>query len=771
MLFRSLNALLAISLSIVAVAAAVRGHAETAPSTPAFVGRKTCATCHAAEVEAWSGSHHDLAFQEASEETVLGDFGDATFTHFGVTSRFFRKDGAFLVNTEAPDGALADFEIAYSFGVDPLQQYLVEFPGGRLQVLGIAWDTRPKDQGGQRWFHLYADERIAPGDELFWTGINQNWNFMCAECHSTDLRRNYDLDENRYRTTWSDIDVACEACHGPGSEHVAWAGRARAGEEDPSYGPSQGLTVALGRVADTKWAFPPGAVTAKPETPPRGSAEIEVCAPCHSRRAPLGDGHVPGEPLMDGYRPSLLTERLYHADGQIRDEVYVYGSFLQSTMHAAGVTCGNCHDPHSLKLRAEGNGVCVQCHKGDAFDTAAHHFHAPGAPGSNCVDCHAPETTYMVVDPRRDHSFRVPRPDLSAALGAPNACTGCHDDRTDQWAADTIAGWYGPDRRREPHFGEALALGRSGAPGAESRLVQLADDARQPAIARATAIALLADYLSPQSFEMVRRGLRDGNPLVRLAAVGVLNGVDPRIRLDLAFDLLDDPVRAVRLEAARVLAPVSLEGLPPARRAALERAFAEFQQALGAIADRPESLATLANFKLDRGDDTNAELVYRKAMEIHPAFAPAYANLADLFRARNRDDKAEEVLREGLNNAPGNGDLYHSLGLLRVRQKRYAEAVEALGRAVELNPDNARYGYVHALSLQQTGDLDRALTVLTETHALHPNDRSVLFGLAAMSREAGDRAAAIRYATRLIKIAPRDPQARVFLKRLEAEGR
>jgi tetratricopeptide (TPR) repeat protein len=259
--------------------------------------------------------------------------------------------------------------------------------------------------------------------------------------------------------------------------------------------------------------------------------------------------------------------------------------------------------------------------------------------------------------------------------------------------------------------------------------------------------------------------------MVRLAAVGVLNGVDPRMRLDLAFDLLDDPVRAVRLEAARVLAPVSLDALPPARRAALEHAFAALEQALGVIADRPESLATLANFKLDRGDDTDAEGIYRKAMEIHPAFAPAHANLADLYRARNRDDKAEEVLRQGLNNAPNNGDLYHSLGLLRVRQKRHAEAVEALGRAVELNPDNARYGYVHALSLQQTGDLDRALAVLEETHARHPNDRPVLFGLAAMSREAGDRAAAIRYATRLTEIAPRDPQAREFLKQLEAERR
>ncbi len=717
--------------------------------------------------------------QEMTADTVLGDFDDATFTHFGVTSRFFKKDGKFFVNTEGPDGALADFEIAYAFGVVPLQQYLIAFPDGRLQALGIAWDTRPRDKGGQRWFHLYPNERIAPDDELFWTAINQNWNYMCAECHSTNLVRGYDLGEDRYQTTWSEVDVSCEACHGPGSEHVAWAERAKADPtaepkaeaDDPAYGSSKGLTVTLGSVTDTHWAFAPGAVTAKPETPPAAGAEIEVCAPCHSRRSPLGDGHPPGTPLLDGYRPSLLAERLYYADGQIKDEVYVYGSFLQSKMHAAGVTCSNCHDPHSLELRADGNGVCVQCHKPEAFDTAAHHFHAPGGPGSQCVDCHAPETTYMVVDPRRDHSFRIPRPDLSAALGAPNACTGCHDGKSDQWAADTIAEWHGPDRRLEPHFGEALALGHSGAPGAESHLVKLAGERGQPAIVRATAIAMLANYLGPESFETVRQGLRDEDAMIRLAALGVLNAVDPRIRVDLAFDLLDDPVRAVRLEAARVLAPVPPETLPPARRDRLEQALAEFDQSMGAIADRPESLATLANFRRDRGEDAAAEATYRKTIGIHPAFAPAYANLADLYRSRNQDDKAEEVLLQGLKVAPGNGDLHHALGLLRVRQKRYAEAVETLGRAAELNPDNARYGYVHALSLQQTGDAGRALAVLKETHARHPHDRSVLFALATMSRESGDLAAAIGYAKNLAELAPRDPQAQALLKQLEAERR
>jgi hypothetical protein len=294
-------------LALRAVAAAVRGRlarggaavvvvvafgASAVADAPGarFVGGAVCATCHGAEADLWRGSHHDLAMQPATAETVLGDFDDATFTAYGVTSRFFTAGrAASLVTTEGPDGALHDYEIAYTFGVAPLQQYLIAFPGGRYQVLGIGWDSRPGDQGGQRWFHLYEGEHIPAHDELHWTGINQNWNFMCAECHSTNLRRGYDLGNDRYETTWSEIDVACEACHGPGSAHVAWAER---GDDGTAAGDeTKGLVVSLRDRRDVAWAFEEGAVTASRSPAPSAfRTEVETCAPCHSRRAPIGDG-------------------------------------------------------------------------------------------------------------------------------------------------------------------------------------------------------------------------------------------------------------------------------------------------------------------------------------------------------------------------------------------------------------------------------------------------------------------------------------------------
>ncbi|MGD8619395.1 MAG: multiheme c-type cytochrome, partial [Gammaproteobacteria bacterium] len=405
-----------------------------------FVGGQACRDCHAAEYSAWQGSHHDLAMQAASEETVLGDFDNASLLHFGVTTSFYRKDGRFMVRTEGPDGKLQDYEIKYTFGAVPLQQYLIEFPGGRMQALGLAWDSRPEAQGGQRWFPLYPDEEISHDDELHWTRPSHNWNSMCAECHSTHLEKNYDPVTRTFSTTWSEVDVSCEACHGPGSDHVAWAER-KPGWKQLDTG--KGLAITLDERRGIQWKTDPE--TGKPvRSEPRGSErEIEMCARCHARRSPISSAYVHGEPLLDHYLPRLLEEGMYYPDGQIDDEVYVYGSFIQSRMYHAGVTCSDCHEPHSSALRVPGNGVCLQCHQADKYDRPGHHFHKPQSAGGSCAECHMPPKTYMVVDPRHDHSMRIPRPDLSVKLGTPNACNNCHKDKDAGWADKQVRGWYG----------------------------------------------------------------------------------------------------------------------------------------------------------------------------------------------------------------------------------------------------------------------------------------------------------------------------------------
>jgi hypothetical protein len=428
--------------------------------------------------------------QQAIAETVFGDFDEASVTYHGVTSRFFRRDGRFFVNTDGPDGNLADFAIAYTFGVFPLQQYLVEFPDGRLQALPIAWDARPKDAGGQRWFHLYPDEPIRHGDALHWSGINQNWNFMCAECHSTDVHKNYDAASNRFHTTCSEIDVSCESCHGPGSRHVDWAKNrhdgSRAGRE---IEPSKDLAVLFHERAGVTWSIDNESGEVRRSVLPRERPEVETCGRCHARRAELAEDWSPGRPLSDTHMVALLERGLYHADGQIDGEVYEYGSFRQSKMFAKGVTCSDCHEPHSLARRASGDELCQRCHNAPAYATRQHSHHAAVSPPLACTSCHMPARTYMSVDVRHDHSFRVPRPDLSVALGTPNACNDCHRNQSAEWASAAVERWYGPAREGFQSFAAAFDAARAEQPAAGELLDRVAPDPPTPSIARATAFA------------------------------------------------------------------------------------------------------------------------------------------------------------------------------------------------------------------------------------------------------------------------------------------
>jgi Tfp pilus assembly protein PilF len=736
-----------------------------------FVGGQVCAGCHAAETARWAGSHHALAMQKATPATVLGDFADAKLGHFGVVTSFSRSGDRFVVRADGPDGALHDYEIAYTFGVYPLQQYLIALPGGRLQALGIAWDSRAKEQGGQRWFHLYPAQRLPAGDRLHWTGRDQTWNYMCADCHSTGLRKSYDLATNEYATTWTDVDVSCEACHGPGSRHVAWA-QSHAGTASNAGAPGlsetdrQGLTNWLKATDKGHWEMNPDTGIAR-RTEPLASAELDTCAACHSRRRVIAKDAVLGTPFLDSYAPAYLEPGLYHADGQIDGEVFEYGSFVQSRMSHAGVTCSNCHEPHSLDLRAEGNALCSQCHLPTKFDTAEHHHHPPGSAGAQCVGCHMPTKTYMVLDRRRDHSFRVPRPDLSASIGTPNACTQCHTDRPADWAARAIAGWYPQGRQTTPHYGAALHAGRTGAVDAEQRLDQLILDRSQPEMARASALLLLPRYATPASEAAIKAAIGDPSALVRSAVPRALPPSPPQTVIKAIAPMLRDPVRAVRVEAARALAGADPNAMTQDQRTAFDDAYRELVAAEMVDADRPEAHLNLGLLNQRRQKSAEAEEEYRRALWLDPNFVPALANLADLDRMRGQDQQGAELLRRAAVIEPNNADVRHSLGLLLVRQRNYTEALNQLRQATELAPDNARYAYVYATALNSTGAAAEAVGLLERTHQRHPTDPDVLVALVSIARNRGDIATALRYARELAGLHPADMQLRAMVLDLE----
>jgi predicted CXXCH cytochrome family protein len=730
--------------------AAESGDAHPKPQAD-YVGAATCKQCHESEFKAWTGSHHQLAMQEANADTVLGDFDNAKFKHYDVESVFFKRDGKFMVRTDGADGKLADFEISYVFGVWPLQQYLIGFPGGRYQTLGIAWDARTGSEGGQRWFHIYANEKVDHKDQLHWTGIYQNWNLECAECHSTNLKKGYDTASNTYKTTFDEINVACEACHGPGSRHIEWAKQASTYSGDGDKG-----LVVLNSRRNEAWRFPADDARHAQRDRPADAAAMNTCAACHARRSTIAESGTPGAPLEDTHRLALLTPPNYYADGQQREEVYVWNSFLQTKMYQQGVTCMDCHDAHTLKLRAEGNALCTRCHSAALFDTGKHHFHKAGSSGAQCVECHMPARNYMVIDERRDHGIRVPRPDLSKSLGSPNACTRCHAGKKPEWAASAMDKWYGKAWRARPQYGTTLHAAETQGAKAVPALMALAQDRSGPAIVRATAASLVQPYMRPELLPAARFLLQDADPEVRIAALGLIEPVDQRNRVLAASPLLSDPVRGVRIAAANVLADVPDEQIPAARRDARVRALKEYVDSLQQDADWPAANVNLGNLYMRQGRSKEAIASYQRALMLDPRFAGAYVNLADAYRQLGRDDDGEKLLRRGLSLLPRTADLHYALGLLLVRKKDNAAALRELALAAKLDPDNARYAYVHAVGLHSAGKSGEALAVLRAAAKRHPYDLEILSALISMNLEAGDNKTALVYAKKAAEVLPDD---------------
>lgn len=669
-----------------------------------YLGSAACGNCHQQEYDSWRGSDHANAMARASGKTVLGDFDNAEFTYAGTTSRFFRRNSEFWVNTQGPDGAMTDYKVEYTFGHYPLQQYLVAFPKGHYQVLGIAWDTRSRAEGGQRWFHLYPDQNITFKDPLHWTGPYQKWNSLCADCHVTGWDKNYDSDTGSYNSAWTESGVGCEACHGPGAEHVR-----RAAE---GFGEGRDKVIRSGEFAEQgNWRFAAGASIAHRAEPLKVSRQFQLCATCHSRRTPI-DKFLPGDDFLDSYTPDLLSTNLYHIDGQIREEVFVAGSFLQSAMHGAGVVCSNCHNVHSGKIRAGLSGTCLQCHKADTYGTPDHHHHKVGSDGAQCANCHMPETTYMVVDPRRDHSLRIPDPRLSEAVGTPNACNGCHDDKTPAWAADAIDTWRGGESAtaaaEQNRVFNRLARIRHNGERSHRAQLQLAVDSGVPGIIRAT---LLSEFIPRHQREIpsLAAALADPDPLVRMGAARAFSNIPAELRKTPLWPLLNDPVKSVRLEAFRVLSAVPAEQIDASERKAFETARQEYLSAQKVMADTASAWLRIAEIAVNQRDAGAAESAYRKALALEPNLIPAYLNLADLYRATNRDFMARGLLDQALSIAPEDPAAHYAMAMYLFRSKSYDQGLEELKKAIALFPENGRYAYVYAVALADLGRGEEAI--------------------------------------------------------------
>jgi len=704
-----------LNLAMALLALVLASTAAEAASSPNYVGLETCQSCHAAEVAAWQDSHHGWALRLPTPENVLGDFNDAKLEFKGITSRFFRKDGKYFVETDGADGKLAPFEIKYVVGVEPLQQYLVDTGGGRLQALDLAWDTVAK-----RWYHLYPNETVNAGNGLHWTGPYKNWQARCAVCHQTDFKKNYSPKDQTYQSTWKDLTVACEACHGPGEAHVAWA------KDGAKFDMSAFLDVdALGFT--------------RPAGTTKQMAEENMCGPCHSRREPLdADSTLPQSAFGNHFNLSPLNNGLYFPDGQQHDEVYILGSFLQSKMHEKGVTCSNCHDPHTAKLIFEGNQTCTQCHnevgraefptlKKRLYDSPEHTRHKAGSEAAQCVNCHMPERNYMIVDGRRDHFFRVPDPLLSEKAGSPDACLTCHDKEKASWAAEHIAKWAPAHVTKAAAYGEAFAKARGQGidPQTKDQLVAIALDTEQPAIVRATAAREIADRLAPGDLAKVAGLLSDESDLVRAAAARLQRQADPPERARALTPLLSDPIESVRLAAALELTTIG-EAMPTEGRPLLEKVLGELRETYAARADFPETQMAIGGLAMTSRNWPAAEAAFQQAALMDPQLAEAWLARARIRAALGDVPGATEILTAAYARNAGNVQIANELAGLLVAQGRDDAAIPLLREVLAAYPDEREVRVTLAAALLRANRLTDAGIEIEKLLSVAPTDANVL---------------------------------------------
>ncbi len=726
------------------------GESESDTSTNAqpsgthqFVGGQTCQSCHAQEWDEWQGSPHDYAIAEADSSSVRADFNNTTFQKGDGTYRFFREGDSYMVEAPGPDGEPTVYKISYTFGWEPLQQYLVDFGKGKLQALQVAWNVEEGE-----WYSLQEEENPQPGDWLHWTGASMNWNTMCADCHSTNLQENYIAEADSFHTTWSVIDVSCEACHGPGEEHVEFMNSPEA--QNASI---ERIREDVNLAANVSQ-----------------NSQINTCAPCHSLRQTLTDEYIHGEEFLNHFDPMLPHPGNYFADGQIRGEVYVYGSFLQSKMHANGVKCTDCHNPHTLELKEPltDNKLCMSCHVPE-YNSPEHHFHEMNTEASQCVNCHMTGRTYMGIDFRRDHSFRVPRPDQSAQFGTPNACNDCHTDQSAEWAAQAVDDWYGD---RPQHFTDVLLEADTASSDnirVRTQLKDLIADTSQPDIIRATAIWYSGHFPNSGSTDLIRESLESESALVRNSAAKAVQNLPPEMRTLVLRKSLTDSLKAVRMSSMQNLVSFTAEDFGVAYQDHFRDALQEYKNYLEVNRYFPQGEMNRGQFYEQRGDTEKAIQAYQSALERDSQFNPARINLAFIYNGQGQNDRAEELLRKVIEQKPENGQAYYSLALLLSEEERIEEAVDYFQRASELIPQQSRVFYNLAIANQTLGRPKAAENAYLDAIELEPNNGDFRYGLLTLYMQQEQYAKAEEQARLLQEIYPNNARIQQILQVIERE--
>lgn len=672
-----------------------------------------CLQCHPKQYQNWQQSDHAKAMAKVSKKSVLGAFNHTEFTHGQIKATFYQENDNYMIKLEGQSEVEQVYQVEYVFGHYPLQQYLIKQTKGKYQVFPIAWDSRSKAQDGQKWYLVYNSGETFTNSRLHWLQPSQNWNGMCADCHSSDLNRQYNVETDTFQTKMSAVNISCQSCHQLTKHSEITKGSAKTRK-------NKSISKQVNTHRQNLWLFSPQSPTAKLSSSIKPVLYDTSCVNCHSLRSPLTDGFAPDKKFLDQFSPTLIERGFYHNDGQIKDEVYVAGSFMQSKMYQAGVTCIDCHDPHSGKTKFEGDQLCLQCHKADIFSQKSHHQHQESSLGAKCVNCHMPTNRYMGVDDRRDHSFVIPRPSLTEKFQIPNACNQCHKEQSTQWAKGNIIKWYKREKslpKNKQQFIEVLSQQQHSL----STLVTLINDNTLAEIYRASSILLLPTVTDQISDNLVRQWVKSELPLIRLAIAKMGFLLSPSEQEKSFVTLLNDKYKAVRVAATENIIATSVTF------------SAEYASALKEYVDmnlvnawRAEGRLNLANIDVQQNYLTNAVSTLRKAIEIDNFFAASYINLADIYRLQG-DRKAEkEIWQLAVQNIHDSAEVLYSKALFHVRQKQNIKAAEAIEKAIAIEPRQVRYAYIYVLLLERQKQIDKAIDYIKTSITRYQFDSQLL---------------------------------------------
>ena len=685
-----------------------------------YAGSQSCRECHPDQFAKWQQSHHGLAERKPDARIDDAAFVPAhTFTHGSQSTTVSKQNGDYILTTLGFGNKVAPYKVERVIGHDPLRQFLVDGGGGRLQAMEACFDPRQGD-----WFDVYDNEDRKPGEWGHWTGRGMVWNQMCATCHNTRLRKNYDAAADSYHTTMAEMSVSCESCHGPMKAHNEWQKTNRGVKGDPTL---------------TKWTR---------------DQHTENCAGCHARRGEITGDFVPGESFWDHYHLTTTDQGdTYFPDGQIRDENYEFSSFLSSRMHNAGVRCMDCHDMHSMKTILPGNQLCMRCHTQGGFPNApvilpeAHSFHQTTSTGNQCVNCHMPQTVYMQRHPRHDHGFTIPDPLLTKQFNVPNACNKCHTDKTTDWALEATQKWWGDKMNRKTRTRATLiAKARQGDDEARDGLVELLGSDEIPHW-KASATLLLDRWIDQTAVQTaVSAQLQHAHPLVRTSAIRTLEPLLQNGSIRSSIEpLLDDPVRGVRVSAAWALRDsLHLDSA----------AGKDLRHMLDLNADQPAGQMQLAQFEFSRRNTSVAIKHMETAIRWDPNSPPFHHDLAMMYSTAGQTQPAIAKLRDAIKLAPGHAEYHYELGLALAETGDMPGVIASLQEAVRLDPSLARAWYNLGLARNGQKDIPGALDALQRGELANPRDPSIPYARATILARQGRKQEAVAALDRVLSVAP-----------------